>query len=114
MTPDFREDSYGERMRAQLGSPDGADYEHEAQRTERRWMGTIAGGALVIVAMVLIVAGLPSCAALPPCERYNFRIAEDNEGEKFVLIDMENVYKLSAMLEGVANGKCRIPKDGEV
>lgn len=114
MTTDYREDAYGERMRGNLGSPDGADYEHEAARIERRWLRSIAGGALFIVALVLIVAGLPGCAALPPCERYNYRIAEDNEGATFVLIDMENVYKLSAMLEGVANGKCRIAKEGEV
>lgn len=114
MTPDFREDAYGERMLGNLGSPDGADYEHEAARTERRWLGTIAGGALLIVALVLIAAGLPGCAALPPCERYDFRLAEDNEGEKFVLIDMENLYKLSAMLEGISNGKCRLAKQGEI
>lgn len=64
MTPDFRQDAYGERMRGNLGSPDGADYEHEAARTERRWLRSIGGGALLIVALVLIAAGLPGCTTV--------------------------------------------------
>lgn len=60
-------------------------------------------------------AALLGCASnLPPCERYNYQIAEDNDGGVFILIDMENVVKLSAMLEGVSSGKCRIAKQGEI
>jgi hypothetical protein len=68
------------------------------------WLGV---GALVLGC----AAWLASCATkpLPPCVPYEYRLVEDEDGEKYRVLDAEDVAKLHALIEGLAHGICRLP-----
>lgn len=57
------------------------------------------------------VAWLTSCATkpLPVCAPYEYRIAEDRDGEQYRVLDPEDVAKLHALIEGLGHGTCRLP-----
>lgn len=64
-----------------------------------------------IVAAVL----LAGCAStLPPCAPYKYRLALGDEGEVYVVIDEEGMEQLAGLVNGIAEGKCRLRKKGEV
>jgi hypothetical protein len=46
---------------------------------------------------------------LPACAPYQYRIAEDDNGDKFRVLDEEDVAKLNALILGLAHGTCRLP-----
>jgi len=63
----------------------------------------------VIVAQVAGAALTSGCASepLPYCERYQYQVAEDAQGEQFIVLDLENVRRLTAVINGLAAGTCR-------
>jgi hypothetical protein len=67
---------------------------------------------LSLVALALgCAAWLTSCATkpLPVCAPYEYRLAEDGDGEQYRVLDPDDVAKLHALIEGLANGTCRLP-----
>lgn len=65
---------------------------------------------LLIIASLL----LAGCARLPPCDRYKAMVGEDQNGQPVVAIDMDNVVKLVALIQGLSAGTCRLEMGEEV
>ena len=61
----------------------------------------------------LIILLLSGCASAPKCEKWKAYSVNTDEGP-MIALDMENVHKLIAMLEGLNSGSCRLEKKGEI
>lgn len=48
---------------------------------------------------------------LPYCEKYQAQFMYGMTGELYLTIDMENVEKLAALIQGLSKGTCRLPPD---
>jgi hypothetical protein len=53
---------------------------------------------------------LTGCSSpeVPVCEKYEASLAFNMRGEQVVVIDMPNIKKLALLIQGLADGTCRI------
>jgi hypothetical protein len=65
------------------------------------------------MAMIFCLPTLIGCARneepLPLCEKYSVQMAQTPSGPLFIL-DLENVKKLAALVQGLNNRTCRLEK----
>lgn len=64
-------------------------------------------------ALPAIAILLASCAELPPCPHAKMDIYQRGDSVMYVF-DHGNMVKMMAALQGLAEGKCRIEKEGEL
>jgi hypothetical protein len=71
----------------------------------------------IFVFAALLAAGcahLPSPRhGLPPCERFGYSLVESTDGQPLAILDVEGMQQLTDLIRGLAEGKCRLPQDGE-
>lgn len=77
----------------------------------------IAPLAFWLTVILLVIVGafaLASCATkvLPVCVKYEYRIATDEDGVGYQVLDPGDVAKLHALIMGLSNGTCRLPRPG--
>ena len=62
----------------------------------------------ILFAIAIIAAAFMNREKLPECEKPSVSLVYSPTGEPHALIDMENMGKFTAMVQGLSNGTCRI------
>ena len=61
-----------------------------------------------LFAIAIVAAAFMNREKLPECEKHEVSLIYSPTGEPYVLIDMENMEKLAALVQGLNNGTCRL------
>lgn len=63
----------------------------------------------LIVVLVAIIFTCGCATNVPVCEKFEAAVVKDSSGTSYVMLDMDNINKLIAMMNGLSQGKCRLP-----
>lgn len=63
-----------------------------------------------LLPLMALLGGCATAPVLPECERFAAQAAVI-EGETYIFLDSKNTGKLSALLTGLRDGTCGMPKE---
>lgn len=66
-----------------------------------------------LLVMLILSALLSGCAAVPMCPDARFSVADSEDGNRYIVLDVANWSRLVANLYGLSEGKCKLPVPGE-
>ena len=82
---------------------------------EKCYWRRVGFAAFIGVVLAMVAGLLHGCATvLPACEKFQYRLGQDDSGMIVYVLDQDNAGKMIALVKGISEGKCRLRLDGEV